>query len=138
MSRGVPVRDVRSHFESKLVVGHEGGHWSLSTKLSPEGYSVISVGSGRIDYGHRVSYRLSGREIPDGYHVDHLCRVRWCVNPDHLEAVTHAENLRRAYRVCGSGEHDMTDPANYYQRVNGRRMCKPCNDRRNARRKESK
>lgn len=44
---------------------------------------------------HRCAYVSSGRIIPDGYHLDHLCRVRNCVNPDHLEPVTPRENARR-------------------------------------------
>ena len=44
---------------------------------------------------HRVSYATFVGPIPEGFHVDHLCRVRDCVNPDHLEPVTHRENLMR-------------------------------------------
>jgi hypothetical protein len=45
---------------------------------------------------HRVSFILTNGAIGDGLHLDHLCRVRHCVNPDHLEQVTTAENNRRA------------------------------------------
>lgn len=41
---------------------------------------------------HRVSVFMSGREIPEGMCVDHICRVRTCVNPDHLRVVTHRQN----------------------------------------------
>lgn len=50
---------------------------------------------------HRFSYEASGREIPDGYHVDHLCRVTSCVNPDHLEAVTPSVNTMRGNGAPG-------------------------------------
>ena len=52
---------------------------------------------------HRASYLLFVGPIPPGLEIDHLCRVRSCVNPDHLETVTHAENIRRAapYRTYG-------------------------------------
>lgn len=134
MTKGRRVTDLRAHFESKLIVGHPEGHWSLAAKVSSEGYGVISTGRG-VAYAHRVAYELYVSVIPEGLDIDHLCRTRWCCNPAHLEPVTRSENIRRAYRVCGSGEHDMTDPANYYQRKNGGRMCKPCNTRRNTNRK---
>ena len=45
---------------------------------------------------HRYVYLTSGHEIPEGLELDHLCRNRRCVNPDHLEPVTKSENMRRA------------------------------------------
>lgn len=135
MTSGRPIVDLRGHFESKLILGHPGGHWSLGVKTNNKGYRVMSVGGGETAYAHRVAYELYVGPIPPGLVVDHLCRVTWCCNPAHLEAVTQGENIRRAYRTCGSGEHDMADPANYYQRSNGGRMCKPCNLRRNRSRR---
>jgi HNH endonuclease len=44
---------------------------------------------------HRFSYELHKGPIPEGLHIDHLCRNRWCVNPEHLEAVTFRENVLR-------------------------------------------
>jgi hypothetical protein len=49
---------------------------------------------------HRVAYLLSGLEIPPGLQLDHLCRVRPCCNPAHLEPVTSAENSRRGQNPC--------------------------------------
>lgn len=50
---------------------------------------------GRIQKAHRVAYRLFVGEIPKGMVLDHLCGEPRCVNPEHLEPVTHAENVRR-------------------------------------------
>lgn len=133
MAKGSPVVDLLEHFDSKLVIGHDGGHWSHN-----KGYHTISVGEGRKRYGHVVAYELFVGPVPDGLEVDHLCRITWCCNPGHLEAVTHSENIRRAYPVCGAGLHDMTNPRNYYQRKNGGRMCKPCSRRRSKEYRERK
>lgn len=59
------------------------------------GYSHISA-YGKSTTAHRLSYRLFKGEIPEGTEIDHLCRVRACCNPDHLEAVTHRVNLERS------------------------------------------
>lgn len=47
---------------------------------------------------HRVAYELWVGPIPEGMELDHRCKVRACINPAHLEPVTHAENMRRLGR----------------------------------------
>lgn len=73
--------------------------WYWNAGVSAAGYGTMHVGFGRTGskkkYAHRISYELAKGPIPDGLHVDHLCRQRLCVNPDHLEAVTFSENVRR-------------------------------------------
>jgi hypothetical protein len=69
--------------------------WLWTGALHDLGYARFSVGGLRV-YVHRYSYELANGQIPEGLTIDHLCRVRHCVNPDHLEAVTHRENLRRS------------------------------------------
>lgn len=59
-----------------------------------KGYGLISI-NGKVELAHRVAYQAEFGDIPEGHVIDHLCRVRNCVNPMHLEAVTVGENNRR-------------------------------------------
>lgn len=70
------------------------GCWLWFGYTAPSGYGRISLGL-KPRQAHRVSYAALVGPIPDGLHIDHLCRVRCCVNPAHLEPVTSAENTRR-------------------------------------------
>jgi hypothetical protein len=58
------------------------------------GYGIISI-DGRLQLAHRIAFEAEYGPIPQGLVIDHLCRVRNCVNPLHLEAVTSGENTRR-------------------------------------------
>ena len=70
--------------------------WIWIAALDKKGYGMFSKG-GRLGmmFAHRFSYELHKGAIPEGTEIDHLCRNPRCVNPDHLEAVSHQENLRR-------------------------------------------
>lgn len=76
-----------------------GGCWLWTRRLDRDGYGQLAGPDGKQIAAHRLSYIRAKGPILDGLEIDHLCRVRRCINPDHLEAVTHAENMRRAARA---------------------------------------
>lgn len=123
-------------FVTRLII-QPSGHWRIAgISDSSWGYSTI-CGSGVEICSHVLSHMIYLGPVPPGMEVDHLCQLRWCVCPFHLQAMTHGQNIRQARgRECKRG-HDMLEPGNVYEYTkNGRlaRMCKPCNDLRNARR----
>jgi hypothetical protein len=105
---GASVGSLRARFLKKFDVT-PGGCWSWNASCKPNGYGQIQEGpsGGRVLYAHRVAYELFKGAIPGDRVVDHLCRNRRCVNPDHLELVTFDENLlrgdKRAWNLA-SGE----------------------------------
>lgn len=83
-------------FWSKVSPEPLTGCWLWAAADDGAGYGVYGVGTGRIAKAHRVAYLAMVGAIPDGLELDHLCRVRCCVNPEHLEPVTRRENVRRS------------------------------------------
>lgn len=92
-----PVQSLKTRLWSRVIVGGPDECWPWTGPRS-NGYGVIGSGGrgGRTLKAHRVAYEDVVGPIPPGMHIDHLCRVRNCVNPKHLEPVIQAENLRRA------------------------------------------
>jgi hypothetical protein len=88
-------RDVRDRLMEKVVV-NESGCWIFTGSINREGYGQIRC-SGRSVKAHRASYLVHVGPISDGLELDHLCRTRACVNPQHLEPVTHRENMVRGH-----------------------------------------
>lgn len=78
----------------RLIAGPNGCClWTGAT--NPKGYGSIKVRQ-KVLVTHRVVFEHFNGPIPAGLEVDHLCRVRRCCNPHHLQAVTHEENVRRS------------------------------------------
>lgn len=71
------------------------GCWLWEGGDRGQGYGAFKIDTKRAISAHRASYQLHKGPIPDGLTIDHLCRVRCCVNPDHLEAVTAVVNVKR-------------------------------------------
>ena len=96
--RGVPLA---SRLWARLSIEGECIVWEGA--LSSHGYGLIKD-SGKPVRTHRVMWEMAKGPIPQGLEVDHLCRNRRCCRLDHLELVTHAENMRRAAaaRALGS------------------------------------
>lgn len=82
--------------------------WLWRGAVTNAGYGQVTDPETYTRLAHRWSYENLVELIPDGMHIDHLCRVRLCVNPDHLEVVTPEENQRRAAKyappVTGYGD----------------------------------
>ena len=127
---------------SRIEFGADGC-WRWTGSRQPSGYGQIQTGTHanpRIELTHRVSYRLLVGDIPQDCEIDHLCRVRSCLCPDHLEAVTHRENWARSLAIsvgyalaiqCIRGHRFTLE--NTYVRPDGKRNCRTC--RREYRRK---
>lgn len=122
------------------------GCWAWDGYVAPNGYgAVTSVERGGPQLMHRVAYEIAKGPIPKGLQIDHLCRVRCCINPDHLEAVTASTNLirgigpviwskrmvalnkrRLASAYCKHG-HELTAENTVLD--NGARRCRICKNR---------
>jgi len=118
--RGTPLIE---RFRKRIILAPEGC-WQWIGPISPGGYGAFSIAhkSGRR-IAHRWSYEYHKGPIPEGLTIDHLCRNRACVNPDHLEAVTIQENLARAAGRRSTCKRGHPIPA-YEPGV--RRACRQC------------
>lgn len=148
--REVQVSDMRRLLEKVAI--SEDGCWRATGSLTPKGYARFKFDD-RSGQGHRFAYLALVGPIPDGLELDHRCHTeddscrggddcihRRCINPGHLEPVTHRENLKRSnagqYQREGSRSarrfkthckhgHEYT-PENTYAYPSGKRVCRTC------------
>lgn len=110
------------------------GCWLWMGKLNNYGYGLMTHYGGKVRGVHVISYESYIGPRPEGKVIDHLCRVRCCCNPDHLEPVTFLENIRRGKLAVGpishcKRGHEFT-VANT-RHLPGRRICLACKAIRN-------
>lgn len=126
-----------SRFRGKIEVNPKTGCWEWGDTLNESGYGRFWPASKDEVLAHRHSYEALVGPIADGMVIDHLCRVRRCVNPGHLEQVTQAENTRRgdagahnaAKTHCPQGHEYTPENTTIIKRSKGGtdyRRCRAC------------
>jgi hypothetical protein len=125
-------------FTSKFTVS-ESGCWEWTAFRNESGYgqyvvekSKPGIAPAKLGYAHRYAYEQLVGPIPEGLHLDHLCRNPPCCNPDHLEPVTPRENVVRGISPWGVNArkthcihgHEFNEQT--YIAKNGARKCRPC------------
>ncbi len=119
----------------QVATRHDDGCWPFPS-VGGEGYAMLWHNGGMVK-ACIVAYELRYGPVPEGLELDHLCCNRWCYNPDHVEPVTHAENIRRSGKQdtnshkthCPQGHP--YDEKNTYWSHTGRhsgwqRVCRAC------------
>lgn len=125
----------------KILVNQNTGCWEWQGVKTNGGYGMVCY-KYKTHIAHRFFYKALVGSIPEGLELDHLCRVRNCVNPNYLEPVTHQENCRRGTQGdwqkqkthCPQG-HEYTLENTYIH--SGKRQCKTCSYHRLKRNREA-
>lgn len=122
--------------------------WLYAGQKNSNGYGQLRLwekGNHLNLSAHRLMYEKYKGEIPPKYEIDHLCFTPPCINPDHLEAVTRTENIRRTVRAGRNNQQKKTHcpQGHEYNEANtehryGFRYCIPCHRARYHKKKELK
>lgn len=122
------------------VIVHSNGCWLWTSTINYSGYAYFWY-EGSCKRAHRVIFEHFNGKIESNYELDHLCSNRNCVNPFHLEKVSHKENVKRG-RVYYQNEHKTHCPYGHsYSGDNlaftkeGWRRCRACGRRKYYERK---
>src|SRR5690606_1755711 len=117
-----------ARFWSKVEVNPDTGCWEWRAAKNPKGYGQF-YWEGAMRLPHKVAYTAMVGPVNTGESIDHLCRVRHCCNPEHLESVAHLINVRRG-RGPGSRTHcpqgHPYSGENLHIQSNGARRCLTC------------
>lgn len=123
---------LRERFATRYRLEPGSDCWLWTGALNAQGYGKIQADGRRLT-AQQASYLLHHGVIPEGLEIDHLCRNPACVNPAHLEAVTHRENMLRGVNKaaerarltqCKRG-HPFVPP-HVRRAPNGTRRCRTC------------
>lgn len=122
--------------QAKITPVTESGCWLWMGAIGTGGYARV-FWQGKNSTAHRVVYQLLRGPISKALTLDHLCRVRCCVNPDHLEPVSLRVNIKRGEGIgvqnerkthCPAG-HPYNEKNTYFNAASGGgRICRPCNN----------
>lgn len=104
--RGTPKAD---RFARYVEITTDGCHLWLGHIAADTGYGTFRLDGNNREKAHRFAYAAAYGPIPEGLQVDHICWVRHCVNPEHLQLVTQQQNLMLAHVRRGDA------PADYYE-----------------------
>jgi len=141
--------ELPARFHAKTSVNDETECIEWNAYTNRKGYGVFGVEGRKTALAHRVAYEAENGQIPVGLVIDHLCRVRNCVNPKHMEAVTQKENVQRGMAGkhqlekthCPQGHEYAGDNLYVYPPGSvhaGDRRCRTCADASHKRRRERK
>lgn len=126
----INVEHLQLALPERHIRQRENGCWEW-TAGNRGGYGRVAI-HGKLMEAHRWMWERTNGPIPEGLELDHLCRNRACVNPEHLEPVSHLENIRRgetgAHNArkthCKHG-HPLSG-ANLHIKPDGERRCRTC------------
>ena len=130
-----------TYVEDRISIEPNSGCWLWLLSDGSHGYpqgAASKITGEQVSLAHRLSYLAQHGEIPTGHDIDHLCRVKCCVNPNHLEAVTPHANRSRQFGIPAPADTSAAtgcpkEGHGEYAIVAGRKVCRQCARERNRR-----